>query len=199
MAGKREKTFLDFAFFEIAEMADNLELVEPENVKEKAKMLYRKAREKRLTICQSKTGIISAALYIACRQCEDPRTFAEIAKVSKIPLREITRLYSLLLREMEIKLDPADPAHYVPHFCSILGLSRKTDSKAVEIIKKAKEQELTIGSSSVTTAVSSIYIAAILNGEHRTQKEISDATGVSERAIHVGCAKLSDIDLSLLI
>ncbi len=197
IANTTERSFI-FALSEIERMASALKL--PVNIREAASMLYRKAMRKHLIRGRSIEGITSAILYITCRQYGVPRTLEEIREVSRVGQKEISRAYRFLLRELDIKVSPASPIDFVPRFCSMLGLGGDIRAKAIEIIKRASEKELTNGRGPIGIAAAAIYIAAILNGEHRTQKEVSDVTGVTEVTIRNRYKELSEqLDIEVLL
>ncbi|KXB07805.1 transcription initiation factor IIB, partial [candidate division MSBL1 archaeon SCGC-AAA382N08] len=52
--------------------------------------------------------------------------------------------------------------------------------KAMEIIRKAREEKLTSGKSPSGTAAAAIYIATLKCGERRTQREVAKVTDVTE-------------------
>ncbi|MCW7077725.1 MAG: transcription initiation factor IIB [Canidatus Methanoxibalbensis ujae] len=192
-----ERSFI-YALSEIDRMASALKL--PVNIREAAAKLYREVMEKNLIRGRSIEGITSAILYITCRQYGIPRTLEEIKSVSRVSQREISRAYRFILRELDIKLPPASPIEFVPRFCSRLGLGGDVRAKAIEIIKKAQEKELTNGRGPIGVAAAAIYIAAILSGKHRTQKEISEATGVTEVTIRNRYRELSEkLDIQILL
>jgi transcription initiation factor TFIIB len=173
-----EKT-LAFALIEIDRMACALKL--PNDIREATSVLYRKAVKRNLIKGRSIEELVSAMLYISCRQFGVPRTLKEIAKVSRMPLKKIRRAYLFLLKKLEIKLAPADPALYVPRFCSELGLSDVTRERVIEIIKKDKGTGTAKGWAPTGTAAAAIYIVANLsgNGEHRDEKEIAKVAGTT--------------------
>ena len=107
---------LSFALGEIDRMASALKL--PTEIREETSVLYRRAAKLNLIKGRSIEELVSAMLYIVCRQYHVPRTLKEIAQVSRMPLRKIRRAYIFLVRRLGIKLAPADPAQYVPRFCS---------------------------------------------------------------------------------
>lgn len=181
---------LSFALSEISRMASALGL--PYIIKEEASVLYRKAVKQKLIKGRSIEELVSATLYIACRQYGVPRTLKEVAKVSKMPLRKIRRAYIFLLKKLEIKLSLTDPASYIPRFCSELGLSNATREKAIEILRKDKEFGATKSWGPTGTAAAAIYIAAILSGkdEYRTEKEIAKVAGTTEVTIRNRCKEL---------
>ena len=172
---------LAFALSELDRMASALGL--PKSVRETAAVIYRKAIEKNLIRGRSIEGVVAAALYAACRQAGVPRTLDEIAQYSRVDRKEIGRTYRFIARELGLKLMPTSPADYVPRFCAALGLSGEVQRKAIEIIKKAEERELTSGRGPTGVAAAAIYIASILCGERRTQREVAEVAGVTEVTI----------------
>ncbi len=172
---------LAFALSELDRMASALGL--PKSVRETAAVIYRKAIEKNLIRGRSIEAVVAAALYAACRQAGVPRTLDEIAQYSRVDRKEIGRTYRFIARELGLKLMPTSPADYVPRFCAALGLSGEVQRKAIEIIKKAEERELTSGRGPTGVAAAAIYIASILCGERRTQREVAEVAGVTEVTI----------------
>ncbi|RLI84976.1 MAG: transcription initiation factor IIB [Archaeoglobales archaeon] len=172
---------LAFALSELDRMASALGL--PKSVRETAAVIYRKAVDKNLIRGRSIEGVVAAALYAACRQAGVPRTLDEIATYSRVDRKEIGRTYRFIARELGLKLMPTSPADYVPRFCAALGLSGDVQKKAIEIIKKAEEKELTSGRGPTGVAAAAIYIASILGGERRTQREVAEVAGVTEVTI----------------
>lgn len=172
---------LALALVEIDRMACALKL--PNNIKEETSVLYRKAMRHNLIKGRSIEELVSAMLYITCRQYEVPRTLKEIAEVSRSPLKKIRRAYIFLLRKLEIKLAPANPARYIPRFCSKLGLSEEIREKATEILKDDEGTGVAKGWGPIGTAAAAIYIAAVSSGEKITEKEIAKVVGTTEITI----------------
>jgi transcription initiation factor TFIIB len=176
-----EKT-LSFALGEIDRMASALGL--PNDIKEETSVLYRKAAKQRLIKGRSIEELVSAMLFIICRQYGVPRTLKEIAEVSRMPLKKIRRAYIFLLKKLEIKLAPADPAHYVPRFCSELELSDVIRERAIKLLKEVKEAVAEKGWAPTGTAAAAIYLAALSSGESVDEKEIAKVAGTSPITIH---------------
>ncbi|MEM2878824.1 MAG: transcription initiation factor IIB [Candidatus Hadarchaeales archaeon] len=169
---------LAFALSEIDRMSSHLAL--PRNVREAAALIYRKAVEERLIRGRSIEGVAAAALYAACRECKVPRTLDEIADVSRVSKKEIGRSYRFIARELLIHLRPTSPVDYIPRFGSELGLSGEVQSKAVELLKEAMKKGLTSGRGPTGVAAAAIYIASVLCGERRTQRDVADVARVTE-------------------
>jgi transcription initiation factor TFIIB len=189
---------LAFALTELDRVASRLDL--PRNVRETSAMVYRKAVEKGLIRGRSIEGVAAASLYAACRQCKVPRTLDEIADSAKLNRKEIGRTYRFVSRELGINLKPTTPIDYVPRFGSELNLSGEVQSKAIEILKKAMDQELTSGRGPTGVSAAAIYIASVLLGERRTQREVADVAGVTEVTIRNRYKELAErLDIEITI
>ena len=67
---------------------------------------------------------------------------------------------------------------------------KKTKRKAVEILRKAKKIGVVAGKDPTGLAAAALYLACITEGGNKTQKEISEASGVTEVTIRNRCAGL---------
>lgn len=169
---------LAFALSEMDRMSSQLGL--PRNVREVAAMIYREAVQNHLIRGRSIEGVASAALYAGCRQTQMPRTLEEIAEVSRVDKKEIGRSYRFITRELDIHLPPTDPANYVSRFGSELDVSGEVRTKAIELIRKAQDNKLTSGRGPTGIAAAALYIATIMGGERRTQREVAEVAHVTE-------------------
>jgi len=123
------------ALSEINRISSQLAL--PRKVRESASKLYREAVSEDLIRGRSIESVSSAAVYIASRKNQIPRTLDEIAEVSRIDKSDITKGYRILTRELDIQLSPVDPSRYVARFGSELGLSGEARTKAIDLIRKS--------------------------------------------------------------
>ncbi|MBK5191281.1 MAG: hypothetical protein JJE19_07285 [Methanosarcinales archaeon] len=103
----------------------------------------------------------------------------EIANVSKMPLKKTRRENFFLLKNLEIKLAPADPTHYMPRFCSELRLNDAIRERAIKIIKASKETAAARGWSPTGSAAAVIYIATISSGSRWRKKNWPRSQGQS--------------------
>ncbi len=172
---------LSFALSELQRLISFLGL--HRGVHEAVAKKYEQAVDRGLVRGRSMESVIAALLYAICRETGTPRTLEEIAEASGVEKREIGRTYRYISRELAIKILPASPEHYVPRFSTMLGLSDKTQAKSIQILKKAKEHDVTSGKGPTGVAAAALYIAAVLNEERKTQREIADAVGVTEVTI----------------
>ncbi|MEM0371373.1 MAG: transcription initiation factor IIB [Ignisphaera sp.] len=166
------------ALNELERVAEQLNL--PRFVKEEAAIIYRRAIERELVRGRAIESMVAAALYAACRIHGVPRTLDEISKYTKSSRKDIARCYRLLVRELSLKIPIVDATEYAQRIASMLGLSGATAKLAVDIIQKARELGITAGRDPAGIAAASVYIAALINDERRTQKEVAAAAGVTE-------------------
>ncbi|MCD6513397.1 MAG: transcription initiation factor IIB [Candidatus Asgardarchaeum sp.] len=169
---------LAVAMAELDRLASQLGV--PKNVQEDAAMIYRKTIEQRLIRGRSIEAMIAAAVYAACRLRKVPRTLIEIASQSRVNRKELGRCYRLILRKLSLKIPIANPIDFIPKFGQELKLSGKTLEKAIEILQEAKKARITAGKDPTGLAAAAIYIAGLLTGEKRTQREIAEVAHVTE-------------------
>ena len=65
----------------------------------------------------------------------------------------------------------------------MLKLSDKTQMHAIKILRTAKEKDVISGKGPTGCAAAAIYIASVLEGERKTQREVADVVGVTEVTI----------------
>ncbi|MFC7079017.1 transcription initiation factor IIB [Halorussus caseinilyticus] len=169
------------ALGEIDRMASALGL--PEDVRETASVIYRRALDEDLLPGRSIEGVATAALYAAARQTGTPRSIDEVANVSRIDEMEFKRTYRYIVRELNLQIQPADPEDYVARFASELGISDESERRARELLRNAKRQGLHSGKSPVGLAAAAVYAGPLLTNEKVTQAEVSEVAQVSEVTI----------------
>jgi transcription initiation factor TFIIB len=172
---------LAFALSEITKIANNLNL--PKNILETASVIYRKAVKERLIRGRSIQGVTAAAIYLACRQCGLARTLEEIAQSSTVNKKEVGRSYRFLIKELDYSIPPLKPSQYITKFSNQLTMQGKVEEIAHKVLIAAKELKLTSGRGPTGIAAAASYIASVLTGERKTQREIAEIAQVTEVTI----------------
>jgi transcription initiation factor TFIIB len=172
---------LAFALSEITKIANNLNL--PKSILETASVIYRKAVKERLIRGRSIQGVTAAAIYLACRQCGLARTLEEIAQASTVNKKEVGRSYRFLIKELNYIIPPLRPSQYITKFSNQLTMQGKVEEIAHKILSAAKELKLTSGRGPTGIAAAASYIASVLTGERKTQREIAEIAQVTEVTI----------------
>ena len=150
------------------------------SIKERAALIYRKALDKGLVRGRSIASIAAAALYAACRKSEVPRTLREIAEASLVDKKDVSRCYRLLLQELDFHMPISDPLTYISKIALISGISGRTQGTAITILAEAKRKRFAAGKDPMGMAAAALYIACLQNSEKITQKDIAEASGVTE-------------------
>jgi transcription initiation factor TFIIB len=172
---------LSFALSELQRIVSYLSLSRP--IHERIARYYEEAVNKGLVRGRSIESVVAALTYVVSREFSSSRTLDEISEASGVEKREIGRTYRYIARELGIRILPADPVSFVPRFCSMLGLSDRVQAKSIEILKKAKKFDVTSGKGPTGVAAAAIYIACVLIGEKRTQREVADICSITEVTI----------------
>lgn len=169
------------AFSELDRLTDKLNVGDA--VVEKSAYIYRKALDRGLVRGRSISALIAASIYAACRDTETPRTLKDVAAISNVKKKDIARCYRLLLKEMNLKMPVVDATKCVSRIASRSGLSEKTRRKALDILKKASETRTSAGKDPMGLAAAALYVACVMEGESKTQKDVAEAAGVTEVTI----------------
>ncbi len=178
------------ALQELERISSNLGL--PQDVRETAALIYRKAVKENMIRGRSIEGVVAASIYAACRMLDIPRTLDEIASVTRVKKREIGRVYRIMARTLKLSIMPSKPEDYIDRFCAKLKLSGEVKKKAYEIIKEAEQQHILSGRGPTGVAAAAIYIASIMVDERRTQREVAEVAGVTEVTIRNRYKELVD-------
>src|SRR5919202_7151701 len=109
------------AFFKLDILKDRLGL--SYTVVEKAAYIYRKAQERGLVRGRTISGVLAAAIYIACREMGISRTLKDIAAHSDVKFKEVAKSYRLLCIELDLKVPIVDPLKYIAKVASKARIS----------------------------------------------------------------------------
>ena len=161
---------------------------------EKTAYIYRKAYERQLPRGKTIVGVLTAALYIACRDMGAPRTLKEIATVSNIKRKDIARNYRTLVFELDIKIPIVDPMSCIIRIANKVSLSDKTKRQAIRLMGNIAKDEIVLsaGKNPMGFAASILYLASIAtkDDDHIRQKGLAEAAGVTEVTIRNICKSL---------
>ncbi|MHB8360410.1 MAG: transcription initiation factor IIB [Thermoplasmataceae archaeon] len=165
----------------------------PRDIKETAALTYRKAVDKNLIRGRSIESIVCASIYAACRMVNLPRTLDEISKASEVNKKKIGKAYRHIAKELSLNLKPTTPFSYIAQFCNKLELDKQAIMQSEEIVRKSIEVGISSGKGPTGVAAASIYIASVLVGKPRTQKEIAKVSGVTEVTIRNRYKEISKV------
>jgi len=165
------------------------------NVLEKAAYLYRKAMEKKLVRGRSISAMIAASLYAACRDAETPRTLNDVADAANVKRKDISRCYRLLHKELELKMPVVDSIQLIARISSKLAIPEKTKRYAVKVLQEVQKRKESSGKDPMGLAASALYLACVKNGVSITQRDLAEASGVTEVTIRNRYKSLRESEL----
>ncbi|MFL6319774.1 MAG: transcription initiation factor IIB family protein [Nitrososphaeraceae archaeon] len=151
-----------------------------DSIVEKVAYIYRKAQERQLVRGRTISGVLAAAIYIACREMGISRTLKDIATYSNVKFKEVAKSYRMLCLELDLKIPIVDPIKYIAKVANKANLSEKTKRQAAEIMDNVTKREMSVGKNPMGLAASVLYISSMKTGENITQGDLSNAAGVTE-------------------
>ncbi|NWF96649.1 MAG: transcription initiation factor IIB [Candidatus Thorarchaeota archaeon] len=152
----------------------------PSETKETAALIYRKALGKRLVRGRSIEGMVAATIYLSCRIHRIPRQLDEIVTEARVNRKELGQCVRLVLRNVPIKVPIPSANDLMPRISADLALEGRTLRCAMEIINQARRRGITAGKDPGGLAAAALYIAGIIEDDRRTQREIAEASNVTE-------------------
>ena len=166
------------AFEHLDRLKDKLGLSDV--VIEKTAYIYRKAQESGMVRGRTINSVLTASLYIACREMGVSRTLKDIAAISNIKRKEVARTYRLMFFKLDLKIPIADPLKCIAKISNKINLSEKTKRQAISIMKDVTKREISAGKDPMGIAATVLYFSCLKTGENRRQIDIANAAGVTE-------------------
>ena len=116
----------------------------PENAKEHAAYIYRKAVNKDIIRGSSIPSMVAASVFAACKQLGIPRSMDDTSKVANISKKKLSRTYKRLVKNLELNVSSFE-VDYVSKVSNSLSVSEKTARLAGKMIYDLKKDHLHIG------------------------------------------------------
>lgn len=170
----------------------------PKSVSEKSAGIYRRCQDEDLIRGRSIEAMSGAAIHIACRQCEVPRTIDEVTDASRVKKKEILSAYRYISEELKLEVTPPHPSRYVQMVGSAVGASTAVREFAREMVDQLVETGAHSGKHPSGLAASAIYTAdQQIAGGNLTQAkvaEVVDVTPVTIRNRKEDLIEVTDLD-----
>lgn len=183
---------LRIALKELQRIKSHLEL--PEGVGQSASVIYRKALKNDLVRGRSIDGIISAAVYLACRTAGIPLTLKDIQPACQnVTAKELGRCVRILIRELKLKPANSNFTSLVHRLGEQLKMGMESRSMATDIISQARQAGITVGKNPMSVAAAALYIAGIKSGERRTQLDMAAAAKTTPVTIRNRFKELTEL------
>ena len=159
---------LSIALPELDRMCAHLNI--SQNIKEECARWYRKCVNKGIVRGRSIESVIAAIIYMVSRQRHLPKTLNELEEVSGVKRKDIGRSYRTICRRLGLRMPIIKPSDYVPRLASELGVSGKTEAKAIEILESARRRGIISGKVPISIAAAAIYLAGRITADKQTRR-----------------------------
>jgi transcription initiation factor TFIIB len=169
------------AFSQLYALKDKLGL--SDTIIEKTAYIYRKAEDRGLVRGRSISGMVTAGIYIACRDIGTPRTLREIAAISNVKRKNIARCCRLLISELDLKVPMVDPMKCIVKIANKANLSEKVTRQAMNMMTEIIKSKISAGKNPMSFAATVLYLSSLRAGGNITQLDIANAAGVTEVTI----------------
>jgi len=129
---------------------------------------------------------------ISCRELGIPKTLKEIAEVNNIRRKIAARTYRILISELDVKIPTLDPMKCIVKVANKAILNEKTKRHAFDIMSNLTNKEISAGKNPMGLAATVLYMSCVKTGEHRTQKEVAQAGGITDVTLRNSFKDLKD-------
>lgn len=191
-------------------------------VKNLAKSFYKQVYEAGSLRGKNLNGVLASCLFLACRQNNMSRSFAEIMSLTKVPKKEIGRTFKQINAILQTQSDknveqvmerggivnhdvtykvtgPGRPGDLVDRFANMLGMPFRVQAVAKLLAAKVVAGVVTVaGRSPLSTAGSCMFFASHFFGVGKSFTEIAQVAKVSDATIKQAYKKLYEQRESLI-
>lgn len=129
-----------------------------EMIIDKAKNVIREANEKGLVQGRTHTTIVAAAVYIACRETENPRPLHDIATIANVKRKILAEYCRMLINKLYPKLPAIDPSKCMIRLADMINVNERAKRFAPNMMSEIINEEVSAGKSPMAVAASILYI-----------------------------------------
>lgn len=163
----------------------------PDNVIEKAAYIYRKVQQRGMVKGRTIAATLAASIYVASREAGIPRTLAEIATLNNTSYKELSRVYRLIVLNLDLKVPMVDPVKCIAKIANKMEVSEKTKRHAINYMHAVITRGIAAGKDPMGLAGAVLYLSCIHGDEHRNQLDVAAASGVTEVTLRNRCKELN--------
>jgi transcription initiation factor TFIIB len=159
----------------------------PPSLKEQAALIYRRARGKALVRGRSRTAMVAAALYTACRISGNPRTLIEIASVAGLKKCAIAKSYRAIRWKLSLDIPLNNASKYISRIVNECKAPASVEKESFRILEEYQKKNIFIGKNPIAIAVGIVYWACRIRRFHITQTELAKISGMTEVTVRKHC------------
>jgi len=155
----------------------------PQKVIDDAKVLYKKAAEKKISRGDNKEGLIASCIYHSCLINNVPRSSKEIASMFNINPIILNRGNSRFQTLLKINVSSSGPDDFISRFGSKLSFKLDDIKKCKNLVKFLEKNEILTDNSPTSAAAGILYFYSTTENLGFTKKQISAVCNISEVTI----------------
>jgi transcription initiation factor TFIIB len=155
----------------------------PSKVIDDAKVLYKRASEKKISRGDNKEGLIASCIYYSCLLNKIPRSPKEVARMFNIDVNVLTKGNARFQSLLQMNVDSSNPDDYVARFGSKLNMNFQDIQACKALALKIDDLEIVSENSPTSVAAGALHYYCIFKKLHFTKKQIAVVCEVSEVTI----------------
>jgi transcription initiation factor TFIIB len=176
----RDSSFRSFriAFSLLNNLKNKLAL--PDSVIERTAYTYRKIEHKGLVRGRSIPSVLTACLYLTCRELAIPRTIDEIQEASNVKRKQIAREYREIVKTLELNVPPVNYFQCLEKISNSLQFDGKITRGAMTLMQNVSDLGMSAGKDPMGLAAAVLYILSKTEGKLIKQEVIANAAGITD-------------------
>lgn len=155
----------------------------PQKVIDDAKVLYKKASEKKISRGDNKEGLIASCIYHSCLINNVPRSSKEIATMFNISPVVLNRGNSRFQTLLKINVSSSCPEDFIARFGSKLSMKMGDIENCKKLVSFLDKNEILSDNSPTSSAAGILHYYCTYESLDITKKHISTVCNVSEVTI----------------
>lgn len=166
----------------------------PQKIIDDAKVLYKKASEKKISRGDNKEGLIASCIYHACLMNNLPRSSKEIAKMFDIDPVILNKGNSRFQTLLQINVVSSSPSDFISRYCSILDMKMEDIEACKKLVKFLEDNEIMSDNSPTSSCASILYYYSMKKNLGYNKKQFAEVCNVSEVTVIKGYKLLEKFD-----
>jgi len=155
----------------------------PQKVVDDAKVLYKRAAEKKISRGDNKEGLIASCIYHSCMINNIPRSSKEIATMFNISPVVLNRGNSRFQTLLKINVSSSGPDDFISRFGSKLSMNMDDINRCKKLVAFLEKNEILSDNSPTSSAAGILYYYSISENLGFTKKQFASVCNVSEVTI----------------
>ncbi len=166
----------------------------PQKIVDDAKVLYKRASEKKISRGDNKEGLIASCIYHACLMNNLPRSSKEIAKMFDIDPVILNKGNSRFQTLLQINVVSSSPLDFISRYCSILDMKMEDIETCKRLVKFLEDSEIMSDNSPTSSCASILYYYSEKKNLGYVKKQFAEVCNVSEVTVIKGYKFLCKYD-----